>query len=88
MEMSVSVGVIENKLFRYGQQLTNKEALNFWVCFRWCSKERNVSIDIIGCQVEASNLYNCYKSVQRFRVTCLFTGQYDTAEYGTIASVI
>ena len=30
----------------------------------------------------------CYKSVQRFRVTCLFTGQYDTREYGTIAGVI
>ena len=30
----------------------------------------------------------CYKSVQRFRVTCLFTGQYDTGEYGTIAGVI
>ena len=31
---------------------------------------------------------NCYKSVQRFRVTCLFTGQYDTREYGTIAGAI
>ena len=30
----------------------------------------------------------CYKSVQRFRVTCLFTGQYDMGEYGTIAGVI
>ena len=30
----------------------------------------------------------CYKSVQRFRVTCLFTGQYDTREYGTIAGVL
>ena len=30
----------------------------------------------------------CYKSVQSFRVTCLFTGQYDTREYGTIAGVI
>ena len=29
----------------------------------------------------------CYKSVQRFRVTCLFTGQYDTGKYGTIAGV-
>ena len=31
---------------------------------------------------------NCYKSVQRFTVTCLFTGQYDTGEYGTIVGVI
>ena len=31
---------------------------------------------------------NHYISVQRFRVTCLFTGQYDTREYGTIAGVI
>ena len=30
----------------------------------------------------------CYKSVQSFRVTCLFNGQYDTREYGTIAGVI
>ena len=30
----------------------------------------------------------CYKLVQSFRVTCLFTGQYDTREYGTIAGVI
>ena len=30
----------------------------------------------------------CYKSVQSFWVTCLFTGQYDTKEYGTIAGVI
>ena len=30
----------------------------------------------------------CFKSVQSFRVTCLFTGQYDTGEYGTIAGVI
>ena len=29
-----------------------------------------------------------YKSVQSFRVTCLFTGQYNTGEYGTIAGVI
>ena len=28
------------------------------------------------------------KEVQRFRVTCLLTGQYDTEEYGTIAGVI
>ena len=27
-------------------------------------------------------------SVQRFGVTCLFTGQYDTGEYDTIAGVI
>ena len=33
-------------------------------------------------------LSKCYKSVQSFRVTCLFTGQYDTEEYGTIADVI
>ena len=30
----------------------------------------------------------CYKSVQSLRVTCLFTGQYDTGEYGTIAGVL
>ena len=30
----------------------------------------------------------CYKSVQSFRVTCLFTGQYDTGEFGTIAGVM
>ena len=30
----------------------------------------------------------CYKSVQSFWVTCLFTGQCDTGEYGTIAGVI
>ena len=29
--------------------------------------------------------HKCYKSVQRFRVTCLFPGQYDAGEYGTIA---
>ena len=29
-----------------------------------------------------------YKSVQSFRVTCLFIGQYETREYGTIAGVI
>ena len=28
------------------------------------------------------------KEVQRFRVTCLLTSQYDTKEYGTIAGVI
>ena len=28
------------------------------------------------------------KEVQRFRVTCLLTGQYDTEVYGTIAGVI
>ena len=33
-------------------------------------------------------LRNCYKSIQSFRVTCLFTGQYGTREYGTIAGVI
>ena len=31
---------------------------------------------------------NVIKEVQRFRVTCLLTGQYDTKEYGTIAGVI
>ena len=30
----------------------------------------------------------CYKSVQRFRVTSLFSGQYNTGEYGTIAGVV
>ena len=28
------------------------------------------------------------KEVQRFRVTCLLTGQYNTKEYGTIEGVI
>ena len=32
--------------------------------------------------------YNVIKEVQRFIVTCLLTGQYDTEEYGTIAGVI
>ena len=32
--------------------------------------------------------YLCYKLVQRFRVTCLFTGQYTTKAYGTITDVI
>ena len=36
---------------------------------------------------KAHNLAYCYKSVQS-RVTCFFTGQYDTEEYGTIAGVI
>ena len=44
------------------------------------------------CQIRIGNKLafwtNCYKSVQSFRVTCLFTGQYDTKEYGTIAGVI
>ena len=30
----------------------------------------------------------CYKSVQIFRVTCLFIGQYNTKGYGTITDVI
>ena len=29
----------------------------------------------------------CYKSVQSFRVTCLFTGQYNTKGYGIITDV-
>ena len=35
-------------------------------------------------------VFNPYvmKEVQRFRATCLLTGQYDTDEYGTIAGVI
>ena len=39
-------------------------------------------------QVQLKFDSQCYKSVQRFRVTCLFTGQYDTGEYGTIAGVL
>ena len=30
----------------------------------------------------------CYKSVHSFRVTCLFSGQYNTKGYGTVADVI
>ena len=30
----------------------------------------------------------CYKLIQRFRVTCLFTGQCTTKTYGTITDVI
>ena len=30
----------------------------------------------------------CYKLIQGFRVTCLFTGQYTTEEHGTITDVI
>ena len=30
---------------------------------------------------------HCYELVQSFRVTCLFTGQYETREYGKIAGV-
>ena len=30
----------------------------------------------------------CYKLVQRFMVTCLFTGQYITKAYGTFTDVI
>ena len=29
-----------------------------------------------------------YKLIQRFRVTCLFTGQYTIKNYGTITDVI
>ena len=32
--------------------------------------------------------YYCYKSVQSFRVTCLFTGQYNTKDNDTITDVI
>ena len=30
----------------------------------------------------------CYKSVQSLRVTCLFSGQYNTQGYGTITDVL
>ena len=30
----------------------------------------------------------CYESVQSFRVTCLFTGQYNTKGYSTITEVL
>ena len=30
----------------------------------------------------------CYKSVQSLRVTCLFSGQYNTQGYGTITDFI
>ena len=44
---------------------------------------------IVNCKVKQTlNVLLLYKVVQRFRVTCLFTGQYDTEEYGTIAGVI
>ena len=45
------------------------------------------SLDLkwLGIQIYRSI---CYKLVQRFKVTCLFTGQYATREYGTIAGVI
>ena len=33
-------------------------------------------------------LLNCYKLVHGFRVTCLFTGQYNTKGYDTITEVI
>ena len=35
-----------------------------------------------------SNLNNCYKLVQGFRITCLFTGQYHTKGYDTITDDI
>ena len=31
---------------------------------------------------------NCYKLIQRFRVTCLFAGQHNTKLHGTITDVI
>ena len=31
--------------------------------------------------------YSCYKLIQRFRVTGLFTGQYTTGYYGTFTDV-
>ena len=33
-------------------------------------------------------MYMCYKLVQGFRVTCLFTGQYNTRGYDKITDVI
>ena len=44
-------------------------------------------INLIGINICLYNM-NCYKSVQSFRVTCLFTGQYNTKGYGTITDVI
>ena len=37
---------------------------------------------------EKRHYYCCYKLIQRFRVTCLFTGQYNTEEHLAIAGVI
>ena len=34
------------------------------------------------------DVYNCYKLIQRFRVTGLFAGQYITKLHGTITGVI
>ena len=47
-----------------------------------------MGFDLGMSNLESCFLQYCYKSVQRFRVTCLFAGQYDTREYGTIAGVI
>ena len=53
---------------------TSKRSHNF---------ENNIFLIISNCWIQA-----VIKEVQRFRVTCLLTGQYDTEEYGTIAGVI
>ena len=34
-----------------------------------------------------STMYLCYKLVQGFRVTCLFTGKYNTKGYDMITDV-
>ena len=34
------------------------------------------------------DVYNCYKLIQRFRVTGLFAGQYITKLHGTVTGVI
>ena len=46
------------------------------------NKKRDVEILFNNC------VYTCYKLIQRFRVTGLFAGQYNTKLHGTIIEVI
>ena len=43
--------------------------------------------DILNVELIRAFLEYCYKLVQGFRVTCLFTGPYNTKGYYTITNV-
>ena len=69
----------------------------FYSIFRSDLKQTKESLNEIAAENEQLKIaigkaryehYFRYKLLQGFRVTCLFTGQYNTKGYGTITDVI
>ena len=51
-------------------------------------QNRKKKIWLTAKKIKFKLCYNCFKLVQSFTIHCLFTGQFNTEDYGTFTDII